>query len=227
MVVLGGYSRSILVGDGYGLILSAGLSWPLIRGLGDGVRLRPGIFWRSLALFLASLAASTAAVVFLGFNPQAARLEAIGWAEARALLWRFPLALPVENWMLVLFLTALGALSSDRGRSSGRALYAAGAAAVAFGLLHVPYWGGWAWFPVAASVLPWTIYMTWTGDLLAPLVAHLVLDMSVALALWPRLAPLHGLAPLAAASLLWAALGLVSWLGQEMLGPIGEILRHA
>lgn len=228
MVAFGIWSRSVLVGDGYGLMLSVGLSWPFARRLGKGLSVPCGLFWRSLLLFVASLVTSTAAVAFLGFNPQAARLSSVGWAEARALIWRFPLALPVENWILVLFLAAFGAIARDRQGLANRVPFAAAtAAALAFGVLHVPYWGGWAWFPVAASVLPWTVYMTMSGDLIAPVIAHVLLDMSVALALWPRLHAFASGATLVAGGILWVALGLLFWLGQKILRPLGEVVRHA
>lgn len=179
MVGVAHLSASVVVADLYAALALGILSWPWLRTVASSLRMPTRLPWKILLLFLTSVGMAHAANAFLGFNPQAHVTIRWHWATIHPLLWQFPLALPVEN-LVLLGLLVLGLQVWPRSTYRASIM-----AAIAFGLLHVPFWGGWVWFPVAASVLPWVLYMRISGDLVAPLAAHLLLDSLAVMMLWP------------------------------------------
>ena len=201
IVWIGRWSGSVVTGDLYAAALLLFCLWPLIPFGIVGNQWPQRLWARSLGLYLASVLMGRAATEFLGFNPQANVLSHWSWSLARALLWQFPIAIPVENLLLVVFVVGCRKLFGPSRMA------ASVFPALAFGLLHVPFWGAWAWFSVGASVLPWTIYMVFSGDLWAPVIAHLVLDMTAVFALVPLLLK-SPYGPWLAAIGLWGLAGL-------------------
>ncbi len=201
IVLIGRWSRSVVTGDLYAAALLMFCLWPLIPFGIVNNKWPHGLWVRSVGLYLASVLMGRAATAFLGFNPQANVLSHWSGSVARGLLWQFPIVIPVENLLLVVFVLACRKLFGPSRMA------ASVFPALAFGLLHVPFWGTWAWFSVGASVLPWTIYMVFSGDLWAPVVAHLVLDMTAVLALSPLLLK-STYGPWLAAVGLWGLAGL-------------------
>jgi hypothetical protein len=174
VLVMGSLARSTTVGYGYGGLIFVLLSWPLIRLMLRAVTWTDATVWQTILLVIASLAMGTVAEKTLGFNPQSGRLHHLAWSQGQHLLWQFPLVLPVENLVLLGGLVALWQLI--RPRSGFERLMVATLAAFAFGLWHVPVWGGWTLVVVGLTVLPWTVYLLATGDMLVPILAHLVMD---------------------------------------------------
>jgi hypothetical protein len=175
VVLVAHWARSAVIGYAYGGLLFLLFTWPLGLTVWRSLRWTEATVGQSLLLALASWAMGTAATLALGFNPQAARLSRMRWPEALHLLWQFPLVLPVENLVL------LGGLISlwqwVRPLNGLDRLMVAATAAFLFGLWHVPAWGGWTMVVIGLTVLPWAVYLMATGDFLAPMLAHIWLDV--------------------------------------------------
>lgn len=174
VLVMGRASASSAVGYGYGGILFVLLSWPFMRAVVRSLSWHDGTIWQTILLVIASLAMGNLGDRILGFNPQASHLHQMGWPEGQHLLWQFPLVLPVENLILLGGLVAVWQIV--RPRSGFERMMVAVAAAFVFGLWHVPAWGGWTMFVIGLTVLPWTVYLLATGDMLVPVLAHIVMD---------------------------------------------------
>lgn len=174
VLVMGRAAHSGAVGYGYGGAFFLLLSWPLLRVVGRSLVWTDGTVWQAMLLVVASVAMGSLGNRILGFNPQAGRMHQIGWPEGQHLLWQFPLVLPVENLILLGGLVA--AWQIVRPRSAFERLMVALAAAFVFGLWHVPAWGGWTMLVIGLTVLPWTLYLLATGDMLVPILAHIVMD---------------------------------------------------
>ena len=174
VLVMGHAAHSSAVGYGYGGLLFVALSWPLIRAVARSLNLTDSTVWQTILLVIASLAMGSLGDKLLGFNPQSGKIHQISWPEGQHLLWQFPLVLPVENLILLGGLIAVWQLV--RPRSSFERLMVAVAAAFVFGLWHVPAWGGWTMLVIGLTVLPWTLYLLATGDMLVPILAHIVMD---------------------------------------------------
>lgn len=174
VLVMGHAAHSSAVGYGYGGVIFVALSWPLIRAVLRSLNWTDGTVWQAILLVIASLAMGTLGDKLLGFNPQLARMHQMTWPEGQHLLWQFPLVLPVENLVLLGGLIVVWQLV--RPRSAFERLMVAVLAAFVFGLWHVPAWGGWTMLVIGLTVLPWTLYLLATGDMLVPIVAHIVMD---------------------------------------------------
>ncbi|MCY0878843.1 MAG: CPBP family glutamic-type intramembrane protease [Firmicutes bacterium] len=168
------WAHSPLVGYAYGGLAWIAAAWPLPGRILKTLTWSDVALGQSFLLTLASWAMGTAATLALGFNPQAGRLSHLTWAEAQRWLWQFPLVLPVEN--LVLLGGLLSIWQWVRPRHAWDRAITAALAACLFGLWHVPAWGGWTMVVIGLTVLPWTIYLIATGDMVAPLLAHIWLD---------------------------------------------------
>lgn len=174
LVAISRWSHSTAAGYGYGLAVFIAISWPLAVQVVQSLRWTEATWGQSLLLLGASLIMGRLADRWLGFNPQAPVMSKLSWPLAAKLLWEFPLLLPIENLLL---LGALLALWKTVPRKDWRhRLAIAVGGAFLFGLWHVPFWGGWTLVTVGLSVLPWTLYLLATGDMLAPLVAHILMD---------------------------------------------------
>ncbi|MCY0865474.1 MAG: CPBP family glutamic-type intramembrane protease, partial [Sulfobacillus sp.] len=184
VVGLGRLAHSSWAGYGYGGLIFLVITWPLGGWLWRHTRLTSATWGQTLLLVAASLAMGSAATHMLGFNPQAGGLSRLTPTAARQLLWQFPLVLPVENLVLLGGLIAVWQWVRPRG--SGERLLVALVAALLFGLWHVPSWGGWTMLVIGLTVWPWTIYLFVTGDMLAPILAHVLLDvLAVLQKAWP------------------------------------------
>jgi hypothetical protein len=175
VLVLGKAAQSSSIGYGYGAVGFTVISWPFVPRILRGVRWTDTTIVQAVFLLIASLMLGDAAERILGFNPQASGLKHFDWKVAGHLLWQFPLVLPVENLLLV---GAMGWLWKFlRPLTPGNRFGVALLGAALFGLWHVPFWGPWTMWTIGASVLPWTIYMLATGDLLVPVIAHILMDV--------------------------------------------------
>jgi len=184
VVGLGRLAHSSWAGYGYGGLIFLVITWPLGGWLWRHTRFTSATWGQTLLLVAASLAMGSAATHMLGFNPQAGGLSRLTPTAARQLLWQFPLVLPVENLVLLGGLIAVWQWVRPRG--SGERLLVALVAALLFGLWHVPSWGGWTMLVIGLTVWPWTIYLFVTGDMLAPILAHVLLDvLAVLQKAWP------------------------------------------
>lgn len=213
VLIMGHAAHSSAVGYGYGGLIFVLLSWPLIRGVLYSLNWTDSTVWQAMLLVIASLAMGTVGDRILGFNPQAAKMHQITWPEGQHLLWQFPLVLPVENLVLLGGLIAVWQIV--RPRTAFERLMVAVLAAFVFGLWHVPAWGGWTMLVIGLTVLPWTLYLLATGDMLVPVVAHIVMDT---LAVTGTAAPAH--------SLLRHFADPVLLLSLLMLGLIWSVLRE-
>lgn len=174
VLIMGRAAHSSAVGYGYGGLLFLIISWPLIRAVVRSMVWTDGTVWQTVLLVIASLAMGSLGDKMLGFNPQATKIHQISWPEGQHLLWQFPLVLPVENLILLGGLVAVWQLV--RPRSAFERFMVAVVAAFVFGLWHVPAWGGWTMLVIGLTVLPWTLYLLSTGDMLVPVLAHIVMD---------------------------------------------------
>ncbi|NMP22327.1 type II CAAX prenyl endopeptidase Rce1 family protein [Sulfobacillus harzensis] len=188
VLVMGQAAHSSAVGYGYGGIFFVALSWPLLRAIVRSLNWTDGTIWQTVLLVIASLAMGAVGDKILGFNPQAAKMHQISWPEGQHLLWQFPLVLPVENLVLLGGLVAVWQIV--RPRTAFERMMVAILAAFVFGLWHVPAWGGWTMLVIGLTVLPWTLYLLATGDMLVPILAHIVMDT---LAVTGTAAPTHSL----------------------------------
>ncbi|MDA8193656.1 MAG: CPBP family glutamic-type intramembrane protease [Thermaerobacter sp.] len=181
LIGMAGATHSAAVGYGYGFAVFSALSWPLLprvlhRLIWTELRLLQG-----LLLLLASVGLGSLGDALLGLNPQAGGLERMSWPLAAKLLWEFPLLLPVENLMLLGILVALW--NSVQPRRWVDRLAVAMMGSLFFGLWHVPFWGWGTMLVVGLSVVPWSLYILATGDMVAPVVAHLLMDSLALLAI--------------------------------------------
>lgn len=180
-------SQSSVVGYAYGAGLFTLLSWPFMPRLLRQVHWRTShVMEKALGLLMVSLACGALGGVILGYNPQASGLGEFNWLLAQKLLWQFPFVLPVENLLL------LGALASfvriSGARTAPSLMVMAIVAAAFFGLWHVPFWGWGTLLTISFTVLPWTLYMTLTGDVVVPVVTHVMMDTA---AMVVNFAPSH------------------------------------
>lgn len=174
ILVLSSLSHSTVVGYGYGALLFVLISWPLTPRIVRSVRWTDVTLAQSLLLLVASVAMGSIGDRILGFNPQKTGLNRFDWPMAKHMLWQFPLVLPVENLLLLGMMVALWQVLRPF-----RPLQRMGAivvAALGFGLWHVPFWGVWTIVPIATTVLPWILYIVATGDLVVPVVTHVLMD---------------------------------------------------
>lgn len=174
VLVMGQAAHSSAVGYGYGAVVFVGFSWPLWRAVVRSLSWTDSTIWQTMLLVVASLAMGAVGDKILGFNPQAGKIHQITWPEGQHLLWQFPLVLPVENLVLLGGLIAVWQLV--RPRSALERFMVALLGAFVFGLWHVPAWGGWTMLVIGLTVLPWTLYILATGDMLVPILAHIVMD---------------------------------------------------
>ncbi|MDA8207129.1 MAG: CPBP family glutamic-type intramembrane protease [Thermaerobacter sp.] len=174
VLIMGQAAKSSAVGYGYGGFVFVLFSWPLMRVVVRSLTWHDGTVWQAILLVVASLAMGNLGDKILGFNPQSGHLHQLGWPEGQRLLWQFPLVLPVENLILLGGLVALWQIV--RPGNAFKRLLVAVAAAFVFGFWHVPAWGGWTLFVIGLTVLPWTVYLLATGDMVVPVVAHVVMD---------------------------------------------------
>lgn len=174
VLVIGSVAHSSAIGYGYGALLFIVISWPLIRGVWRSLQWTDATVWQSILLVIASLAMGSLGDRVLGFNPQSAKIHQISWPQGQHLLWQFPLVLPVENLILLGGLIAVWQIV--RPRNWFERLMVALVAAFVFGLWHVPAWGGWTMLVIGMTVLPWVLYLMATGDMLVPILAHIVMD---------------------------------------------------
>ena len=174
VLLLGSAAHSSAVGYGYGGLIFIVVSWPLIRAVWRSLNWTDSTVWQTILLVIASLAMGAAADRMLGFNPQATKMHQISWPAGQHLLWQFPLVLPVENLILlggIIFVWQL-----VRPRTAFDRFMVALVASLLFGLWHVPAWGGWTLLVIGLTVLPWALYILATGDMLVPILAHIVMD---------------------------------------------------
>ncbi len=178
-------TKSSMAGYGYGAAIFAAISWPYVPALLKSVRWTDATIIQAVLVLFASLAMGDAAQKILGFNPQSHGLDKLNWTVAGRLLWQFPLVLPVENLLLI---GAMGFLwKFVRPVSAWQRFGVAILASAFFGLWHVPFWGPWTMWTIGMSVLPWVVYMMATGDVLVPLVAHILMDtMAMVLTFGPH-----------------------------------------
>lgn len=188
VLLMGRAAHSGTVGYGYGGLFFLLLAWPLMRTVGRALLWSDATVWQTVLLVIASVAMGHVGTRLLGFNPQAGRIHHLSWPQGQRLLWQFPLVLPVENLILLGGLVALWQLVKPR-TSLDRILVAMGASLL-FGVWHVPVWGLATMIVIGLTVLPWTLYLLATGDMLAPVLAHIILD---ALAVIGALSPTHSL----------------------------------
>lgn len=174
VLLISRWSHSSAAGYGYGGLLFLVLSWPLGRHVWRALRWRPATIPFAILLVIASVGMGSWGDWLLGFNPQATGMHRFSGLFAQKLLWQFPLLLPVENLILLGGLIALWQTVRPRGRWEG--IMVAIAAAFLFGLWHVPAWGGWTMVSIGLTVIPWTVYLVATGDMVVPMVAHVVMD---------------------------------------------------
>ncbi len=174
VLILGRVTQSSVTGYAYGALLFTVVSWPYVPRLIKTVRWTDMTIVQSVLVLVASLTLGDAAQRILGFNPQASGMKQMNWMTARHLLWQFPLVLPVENLLLVGAMAWLWKFLRPN-RSVTRIAVSVLSAAL-FGLWHVPFWGIWTMWTIGMSVLPWVIYMIMTGDIIAPLIAHILMD---------------------------------------------------
>lgn len=180
-------SHSSIVGYAYGAGLFTVLSWPFMpRLLGQVQRRTPHVMEKALGLLMVSLACGALGGMILGYNPQASGLREFNWLLAQKLLWQFPLVLPVENLLLLGALLSFVRISGARKISS--LMLMAVIAAAFFGLWHVPFWGWGTLLTIGFTVLPWTVYMILTGDVIVPVVTHVMMDTA---AMVVNFAPSH------------------------------------
>ncbi len=174
VLVMGHAAHSSAIGYGYGGALFVLLSWPLMRAVVRSLVWTDSTIWQTILLVIASLAMGTVGDKMLGFNPQASKIHQITWPQGQHMLWQFPLVLPVENLILLGGLIAVWQLV--RPKTAFERLMVAVVAAFVFGLWHVPAWGGWTMLVIGLTVLPWTLYLLATGDMMVPVLAHIVMD---------------------------------------------------
>lgn len=203
IIWLSAWSHNAVVGYGYGAILFSAISWPFVP------RLARHLFWprhlltKSVAILMLSILTGSLGDLILGRNPQAAGLSQFNWTIAKQLLWQFPLVLPVENLLLIGAMVAF--IRLVQVKTTTQAVTGAILAAFFFGLWHVPFWGWGTLLTIGLTVVPWTLYMMLTGDVLVPVVAHVMMD---------GLAMLSNFAPNAVVrqgSLLWLVLAALVW----------------
>lgn len=211
LIVLSRTSHSPAVGYGYGFVVFASLSWPLVPRVLSRMRWHDATMIQGVLLLLASIALGSVGDRLLGFNPQAHSLNHLSWPVASKLLWSFPLLLPVENFMLL-----GGLLSLWNGFKPRTVLARVGVGLLAawlFGLWHVPFWGWPTMWVVGLSVVPWTLYLLATGDMVAPIVAHLLMDtFSIMAVASPRGSLLHHYAiPVVVVAVLAVSAGHSFW----------------
>lgn len=206
VLLLGTAAKSGPVGYGYGGAAFVVISWPLFRGVLRSLKWTDATVWQTVLLVIASTGMGALGDKLLGFNPQASRLHHITWPQGQHMLWQFPMILPVENLILLGGLVA--AWQWIRPRSGFERFMTAVAAAAVFGAWHVPAWGGWTLVVIGLTVLPWTVYILATGDMLVPILAHIVLDtVAVIATVAPTQSLLHRLVdPLTLLGLLAAGL---------------------
>jgi hypothetical protein len=174
VLLLGRVSHSGPVGYGYGGLVFVLLSWPLGRMVVRSWQWTDATVWQASLLVIASLAMGSVGQRLIGFNPQAAGMRHMTWPQGQQLLWQFPLVLPVENLVLLGGLVVAWQIVRPRGALDR--LMVALLAAFVFGFWHVPAWGGWTMVVIGLTVLPWVIYIVGTGDMVVPVVAHVVMD---------------------------------------------------
>ncbi len=197
-------SHSSLVGYAYGAGLFTLLSWPFVPRLLRQVRWQKRVMERALGLLIVSLGFGALGGLILGYNPQAQGLSEFNWLLAQKLLWQFPLVLPVEN--LLLLGAMVGFVRITRARGTPQIMLMALLAAGFFGLWHVPFWGWGTLVTIGLTVLPWTLYMAVTGDVVVPVITHVMMDTT---AMVVNFAPNHWvregfMAALIVAVLIWA-----------------------
>lgn len=174
VLVLSHWSKSSLAGYSYGFLLFTLISWPFVPQIVKTARWRDATVAESLLLLVASMALGAFAQKILGFNPQQPGLSRMNWQTAVRMLWQFPLVLPVENALLI------GAMATVwkflRPTTAWQRGGVAMLTAALFGLWHVPFWGPWTMWTIGLSVLPWVLFMMATGDVVVPLLAHILMD---------------------------------------------------
>ncbi len=188
VLLVGRAAHSPTIGYGYGGLFFVFGSWPLMRVVGRASVWTDATVWQTILLVIASVAMGHLGSRILGFNPQAGRIHSLGWAQGKRLLWGFPLLLPVENLILLGGLVALW--QAIKPRTALDRVLVAIAAAFVFGFWHVPVWGFWTMPVIGMTVLPWSLYLLATGDMLVPVLAHIAMD---ALAVIGALAPKESL----------------------------------
>lgn len=197
-------SASSVVGYAYGAGVFTILSWPFLPHVLRQVRWGRRVVERALGLLVVSLTFGALVGFILGYNPQAHGLSELNWLIAQKLLWQFPLVLPVENLLLLGVL--VGFVRITGSRKIIPLLVNACLAAGFFGLWHVPFWGWGTLLTIGLTVLPWTVYMVMTGDVIVPVITHLMMDTT---AMVVNFAPSHWIregfmAALIVAILAWA-----------------------
>ncbi|SMC06786.1 Abortive infection protein [Sulfobacillus thermosulfidooxidans DSM 9293] len=207
VLILGNVTKSSMAGYGYGAVLFTALSWPYVPQLLKTIHWTDMTIAQSLLLLIASIGLGEVAQRILGFNPQAQGMKHMNWPIAIHLLWQFPLVLPVENLLLIGSMAWLWKFL--RPTSPGNRLGVAVLSAALFGLWHVPFWGGWTMWTISLSVLPWTLYMMATGDILVPLIAHILMDVIAMISTFapPNSVIIHLLWPLLGIGLILLGLG--------------------
>ncbi len=174
VVAIGRVAHSSMVGYGYGGAIFLVLSWPLLRVVLRSLSWTHATVFQTILLVIASLAMGDIGQHLLGFNPQATRIHHLNWPQGQHLLWQFPLVLPIENLVLLGGLVVVW--KTVRPQSRFERLMVGMVAAFAFGFWHVPSWGGWTMLVIGLTVLPWTLYLIATGDMVVPVLAHIVMD---------------------------------------------------
>ncbi len=174
VLVLSPLTKSSMAGYAYGALLFTALSWPFVPKILTTARWTEATLGQSVLVLIASTALGDVAQRLLGFNPQQSGLDRMTWHGAARMLWQFPLVLPVENLLLIGAMAFLWQFL--RPSSAWQRFGVALLAAALFGLWHVPFWGPWTMWTIGMSVLPWVLYMMATGDIVVPLVAHILMD---------------------------------------------------
>ena len=206
VLIMGSAAKSSAIGYGYGGTAFVVLSWPLFRAVLRSLRWTDATVWQTVLLVIASIGMGALGDKLLGFNPQAGKLHHITWPQGQHLLWQFPLVLPVENLILLGGLVA--AWQWIGPRTGFERFMTAVAAAAIFGAWHVPAWGGWTMVVIGLTVLPWAVYIMATGDMLVPILAHIVMDtLAVIATVAPKTSPVRHFAdPMVLLALLGAGL---------------------
>ena len=168
------WAHDVVVGYGYGAVVFTIVSWPFVPHLVRHLSWPSHLLIRAVGLLILSILSGSLGEVILGRNPQAAGLRQFNWGIAQKLLWQFPLVLPVENLLLIGILAALWRLVRPRG--SWTIILLAITSAFVFGLWHVPFWGWGTLLTIGLTVVPWTLYIIATGDLVVPMATHLLMD---------------------------------------------------
>lgn len=180
VLVIGRAAHSSVVGYGYGGAIFLVLSWPLLKAVFRSLKWTHATVFQTMLLVIASLAMGEIGQRLLGFNPQSARIHHLNWPQGQHLLWQFPLVLPIENLVLLGGLVVTWQIVGPRSRFER--LMVGIVAAFAFGFWHVPAWGGWTMLVIGLTVLPWTLYLLATGDMVVPVLAHIVMDTMAVIA---------------------------------------------